>query len=312
MWAAPSEPLPIESADSIRAIASPAWLVSGTRADGIVRVINHGTDHAVEGTPSSDSPLYARLGYSTATIPPLDEASWRNPFDQTVALVHADGRSTHRSGMRASVPYLDDDGVGVAGSTWVAHWLDATPTAQRHGGGLPGTLAPAGDLEVRSLVRAAWEVRLVRVNGLAAGAAATGIRVGGWPIAGDDPEAHLAEGGATVGNGRLTSGIRMLRGAGTARVERVSDSSPLGATTGIPLIELPVTVGSWIAVLVTLSGEPVDDSRASIELAADADTLTVAVTWPDGLRTTHHLTDPQPVATTPVATTVGHQDRAQG
>ena len=65
-------------------------------------------------------------------------------------------------------------------------------------------------------------------------------------------------------------------------------------------------------MLVTLTGEPVDDSRASIELADDADTLTVTVTWPDGLRTTHHLTDPQPVVTTPVATTVGHQDRAQG
>ena len=55
---------------------APGWMVSGTRADGIVRVVNHGTDHAVEGATVADSPLYARLGYSTATSPLLDDSGW--------------------------------------------------------------------------------------------------------------------------------------------------------------------------------------------------------------------------------------------
>ncbi len=119
VWSAPSAPLPIETDDFVRAIAPPAWIVSGTRDDGIVRVVNHGTDHAVEGTPSADSPLYARLGYSTATFPPLDDASWRDPSDQTVTLRDAAGRSTHRSGMRAIVrgDRLPTASVS-AGSTW--------------------------------------------------------------------------------------------------------------------------------------------------------------------------------------------------
>ncbi len=48
-WTALEQPLPIERADAVRAIAAPGWLVSGTVADGIVRVVNHGTDHSREG-----------------------------------------------------------------------------------------------------------------------------------------------------------------------------------------------------------------------------------------------------------------------
>ena len=308
VWSAPAEPLPIETRDSIRAIAAPAWIVSGTRADGIVRVINHGTDHAVEGTPSADSPLYSRLGYSTATLPALDEASWLNPLDQTVALLDAAGRATHRSGMRASAPVVGSDGVGVVGSTWQAHWLEATPTSHRHGHGLPGNLVHAGDLEVRSLVRGAWEVRLVHVTALAGDGAAAGILVSGWPVAGSDPVASINDTGATVGNGRITSELRMLVGEGSARVERRADSSPLGATTAVPIVDLPVAVGTWSAVLLGLSGTSSDDpSLASIDLADAGGDLAVSVTWPDGQRTTHRSPDPRTAATT-----AGHQDRAQG
>ena len=308
VWSASAEPLPIETGDSIRAIAAPAWIVSGTQADGIVRVVNHGTDHAVEGIPSADSPLYARLGYSTVTLPALDEASWLSPLDQTVAFLDADGRATHRSGMRASAPVVGPDGVGVVGSTWQAHWLEATPTTHRHGGGLPGDLVHAGDLEVRSLVRGAWEVRIVRVTALASEATVTGILVGGWPVAGDDPVATVVDDRATVVNGSITSELSVLLGAGSARVERRADSSPLGATTAVPVIDLRVTVGAWTAVLLGLSGTSSDDlSLASIDLADVDGDLAVNVTWPDGQRTAHRPNDPRAVVTT-----AGHQDRAQG
>jgi hypothetical protein len=238
----------------------------------------------------------------------LDEASWRNPIDQTVALVDPAGRTTHRSGMLAMPPVIDGE-VGIGGSTWAAHWLEPAPTAYAHGSGLPGRLLRAGDLEVRSLVRGAWEVRLVRVTGLAGAAEATGIQVGGWPIAGDVPTAETGADGAVVGNGALRSELRLLLGSGGARVELRADSSPLGAISAAPVIDLPVSVGDWSAVLLTLSGvnEAIGGPRASVELAdADGD-LAVHVVWPDGLATTHRLTDPRPVTMT-----VGHQDRAQG
>ncbi|MEP6479255.1 MAG: DUF2264 domain-containing protein [Rhodoglobus sp.] len=307
VWSAPTAPLPVETGDSIRAIVAPAWIVSGTRSDGIVRVINHGTDHAVEGTPSADSPLYARLGYSTATFPALDEESWLNPIDQAVAILDAAGRATHRSGMRASVPFVGPDDVGVVGSTWRAHWLDATPTDHRHGHGLPGRLTHAGDLDVRSLVRGPWEVRLVRVIALASDARATGVRVGGWPLAGDDPVEDLVGDRALVRSGGLRSAVHLLAGDGTTGVERRADASPLGAVGTIPFVDLPVAVGSWSAILVTLSGSSIGDTRAAIDLADEHGDLAVTVTWPDGQRTTHRINDPRTVVAT-----VGHQDRAQG
>ena len=73
MWTAPAEPLPVEAGDTLRAVRSAGWIVSGTRADGIVRIVNHGTDHAAEGSLVGDSPLYARIGYSTATSPLVDQ-----------------------------------------------------------------------------------------------------------------------------------------------------------------------------------------------------------------------------------------------
>src|SRR2546423_981554 len=79
VWSAPAEPLPVQAGDTVRVVRAPGWVVAGTRADGIVRVVNHGTDHAVEGAESADSPLSARLGYSTATAPLLDEGAWDTP-----------------------------------------------------------------------------------------------------------------------------------------------------------------------------------------------------------------------------------------
>ncbi len=50
VWSASPEPLPVETADQLRVIAAPGWIVSATRDDGIVRVLNHGTDHGIEGS----------------------------------------------------------------------------------------------------------------------------------------------------------------------------------------------------------------------------------------------------------------------
>ncbi|KUL27887.1 DUF2264 domain-containing protein [Actinoplanes awajinensis] len=199
VWTAPGEPLPIERGDVSRAVTAPGWLISGTRADGIVRVVNHGTDHAYEGQPGADSPLYARLGYSTATAPVLDESGWIAPVDQSVTLIDRAGNTTHRAGMRTLVVQ-----EGLAGSRGPVHWIRADDSGPDHGSGRSGTAERAATLTVFSLVRGPFELRLARVDDVAGDPDTLRLRVGGWPVAGRGDAAVIGATVTATGNG-LTS-----------------------------------------------------------------------------------------------------------
>jgi hypothetical protein len=260
VWAAPSEPLPVETGDVLRAVRAPGWLIAGTRADGIVRVINHGTDHGEQGVPGGDSPLYARLGYSTATAPVLDESGWTDPIDQSAVLVDAAGRHSHRTGMRTLAVRVEG-GVGVAGSVAEAHWLDPEPPGRDHGAGRAGTLRRAGRITIFSLVRGAWEIRLVRVDDPSP--EAVRLRVGGWPVTGDV----------------LTSRITPVLGGGETGSTEHDDASPLGNPVRVPWTGHPVPE-SWIALLVELSTHPAQ-ARCHVEIHQ----ARVRVVWPDAVLT---------------------------
>ncbi|MFF1527941.1 DUF2264 domain-containing protein [Cellulomonas sp. NPDC058312] len=272
VWTAPEEPLPVEQADTLRAVRAPGWLVAGTRADGIVRVVNHGTDHALPGSTAGDSPLYARIGYSTATAPLLDDAAWTDPLDGSVVLLDAAGRASHRTGFDVVGEPRTADGVGVAASRARAHWLTPAASQEQHGSGLAGAASPAGTLFVVSLVRGPWELRLVRVED--AVPAAVRLRVGGWPV-----------------TGALVSAVDVLRGGpATSGVDRRTDAGPLGDPVHVPWAEVAVDPGTWVAALVTLAGTPVP-STATLAVDAATATSTAAVTWPDGLVTRTDLPD---------------------
>lgn len=292
VWTTPEEPLPVEQRDAVRAVRAPGWLVSATRADGVVRVINHGTDHAVEDAAIGDSPLYARLGYSTATSPVLDESGWVNPLDQSVALVDEEGRATHRTGMHLLTVHVNGDGVGAAGSRTLAHWVDPDPGHRDHGGGRAGTSSPAGHLTVYSLVLGPWELRLVRVDDLAGGvdAAKLRLRVGGWALAG---AATATSGGGVVSvtGAGLTSRLEGVRGGGTAGATAVPDGGPLAGGLVVPWVDHPVRPGAWVVVLTELSGNRAVTTRRAcrVVLGEDADGLDVAVGWPDGASTVTRL-----------------------
>jgi hypothetical protein len=259
VWTAPPEPLPIDRGDVLTAVEAAGWLVSGTRDDGLVRVINHGTDHDVEGGTGGDSPLYARIGYSTGTAPLLDEAAWVDPVDQSVVLVDSRGRHSHRSGFR-SLGARVDGGVGVAGSTGVAHWNEPAADRPDHGSGWPGTAEAAGELTVFSLVRGAWEIRLARVD------RAARLRMGGWPVTGE-LASHLVP--------------LAVSGPATGGEDTFADAGPLGGPTRVPWLEWQVAPGEWVGALVALNRDP-----APLTAAADIDHgLEVRVTWPDGVHT---------------------------
>lgn len=291
VWAAESQPLPSEEGDQLFAVRPAGWVVSGTGADGLVRITNHGTDHAREGSLVGDSPLYARIGYSTATTPLLDEQGWLAPLEQAVTFVDGTGRSTHR----AAMTLLDtrvEGGVGIAGSRAAAHWLVPSPTTTEHGSGRPGTVDPVGTLTVFSLVRGAWEVRLVRVDGLvdSTDADRLTLRVGGWPLVGT-ASLTSAHGAPAVTCGDLTSNLASVVGEARSAVVTRPAAGPLGDPSHVPTLSYPVRVGAWVAALVGLSGAgSTQDERCRAELIELAGSLDAVVTWPDGVRTSNRLT----------------------
>ena len=72
LWTATEEPAPGEGPDRVLALPAPGLLVQSTRADGIVRLHNHGSDHIRPHEGESgvrDDPHYSRQAYSTRTGP---------------------------------------------------------------------------------------------------------------------------------------------------------------------------------------------------------------------------------------------------
>jgi hypothetical protein len=313
VWSSAEEPLPVERGDGVRVISAPGWLVSGTRRDGLVRVLNHGTDHAREGDGTGDSPLYARLGYSTATAPALSEPAWTSPLDQSVVLLDERGRATHRTGMRTLRAELAGD-AAVGASVARAHWLDPRPGGPDHGSGRPGTATDAAALTTLSVLRGAWEVRCVRVDPLPgaprAAAAAVRLRLGGWPLAGKTTEevqateaVEAVEGIGGIGGpagesvragartARLASAVVAFEGFDAAGTEAEHDASPLGGHALTPWLSGPVTPGRWYAAAVGLHGRTGDeDQRPHVRLHGEV----VETVWADGIRTTVGLPHPEP------------------
>ncbi len=297
VWTTPAEPLPVQTGDAVTAVRAPGWIVSATRSDGIVRVTNHGTDHALPGSRVGDSPLYARLGYSTATSPLLDAGAWTHPLEQSVTVLDPSGRASHR----AAAELLDvrvQNGIGVAGSVASAHWLAPDPRQVDHGSGIVGLADPVGRLTVWSLVRGSCEVRLARLDQVAAGVdpARLVLRIGGWPLIDADQPADTAE----LTDGRLISRLRPVIGRADAAVVTSTDASPLGRVAVTPTLSFAVGVGDWVATVVELTGVRTDVVEPAVALTEEGDLLTVAVTWPDGVATTTHLTGIRGAAGAPV------------
>jgi hypothetical protein len=273
-------------------------VVSATKADGVVRVCNHGTDHAVEGSMAADSPLYARLGYSTATFPLLDERSWKAPLDQSVALIDRDGDLTHRCGMHTSHVGVDSSHgvmVGVAASRQESHWVDPEPQQENHGSGYAGRGTPAGSLTVVSLLRGPWEVRLVRIEQLAehVDPADLRLRVGGWAVSGSDPATASDATGATADGAVVRSRIRALTPVLQAAVDVVADASPLDALTATPWLAFSPRVGGWTVSIIELTrrdtNSQYDLTTCAVAIGGDEPRADITVSWPDGVETNHSL-----------------------
>ncbi|MFJ8360853.1 DUF2264 domain-containing protein [Streptomyces sp. NPDC093984] len=169
LWTAREEPAPAEEADRVLALPAPGLLVQATRADGIVRLHNHGSDHVRphEGEfAAEDDPHYGRQAYSTRTGP----TALGNIPDNHLS-VEVEGRGTVR---RRVHPLGAGDGDGWG---WAASWHRPVFAA-----GPP--MVPGLRVESVTVVRGRYELRVHRVIGAPDGARVTHT---GWATGPEEP-----------------------------------------------------------------------------------------------------------------------------
>ena len=97
VWTAREAALPLDEHDQIRAMPAPGFLVQATKHDGLVRLLNHGSDHGAEGDPH-----YNRLAYSSRTGPEFTDERLDNHIslagERTRIERIADGHSWWQAG----------------------------------------------------------------------------------------------------------------------------------------------------------------------------------------------------------------------
>ncbi|WP_165831727.1 DUF2264 domain-containing protein [Brachybacterium endophyticum] len=295
VWTAPEEPLPVERGDGVSVLRAPGWIVSRTRADGIVRVLNHGTDHARQRSEGLDDPLYARLGYSTATSPQMlpgaatpagpdgavgdgEQASDGEmvcdgvvePRDATVGLVDPVRGWSHRTGfetlvLRGEGAGTGEGGIGIAVSRQRCHWpSDDRGEPEDAGPAVAGAGREGPELLVGTLSHGPDTVLLVRSPG---GTGGLPIGVAGWPLCGDRVDVEpdvVAAMGATASTRRadgslLRSSLTILRGEGRVRARRAGQVAPLGPEYAVPeaMVDPPGPgPGGVVVLLMRLAGSP--------------------------------------------------------
>lgn len=319
VWTDIEEPLPLEVTDDLRVVKSPGWIVSGTKADGIVRVLNHGTDHATPGDMRGDAALYARAGYSTATMPALAGIGAIEPVDNVIALLDESGRLSSRTGLETlllevivgdrgddvasgaatSSPGPVANEVAVAFSRVRAHWVEPADLDYDHGGPVEGAVTLGPWLTTGSVAKGPWEIRLGRVDGIRrdGGAGVNGssdlpdaagsscghvMRFSGWPLSGDTP-CEASE--STTTNAALLSEVRDVVGLPVSGTMRCQDVSPLGPETAIPWRSTDghARFGEWYVALVRLAGNTESAASAAVPTVSLEAQSRLRVAWPDGV-----------------------------
>ncbi|MGW1847000.1 DUF2264 domain-containing protein [Streptomyces sp. NPDC001966] len=272
VWAARELPLPVEESDQYTALPATGWLLHGTRDDGIVRLVNHGSDHnppydeSADPSEGTDDPHYARFAYSTATAPEAAPHAVARAVDGHLALLAPDGTPSPR---RRIHPLRCEDRVA-------ASWYAAR---------LPGDDHPYR-IETTSVLHGPWEFRVHRVEA-PEGAV---VREGGHAVA--HTERPFALSGPDWALARTADGLSSVLiglhgwdgGIEGAAVARDVQSNAYGPHSAIPYLRSgPHPGGRSIHVsLVALSRDAVHPEalRDAVRVRAGADS--VVLTFLDG------------------------------
>ncbi|MBN1174932.1 MAG: DUF2264 domain-containing protein, partial [Micromonosporaceae bacterium] len=319
VWTATEEQLPLESREVALALPAPGWLISGTRADGIVRVVNHGTDHQDDQRPTADDPGYARYAFSTHAGPEYGVQAGNSPVDNHIALIDEAGAVSHRSAIvPLGVKHAPGSGSLVGMSRHRARWLVEPLAAPNVWPPAPVNLRAGPIVTTASVLRGAIEVRIARVDadaspgagagavagGAAAGAVAGGgavgagygpwtLRFGGFALADATPPESLIVNSLAVARRAdgLTSGISGLRGLEAAAVCPERGGNAFGRCSAVPTVSTrgPVTPGEVVAAAVIITGDPAISVEtipgllpAITVTTADGGGEMVVIRWPDG------------------------------
>ncbi|MGY0020064.1 DUF2264 domain-containing protein [Streptomyces sp. YJ-C3] len=264
VWTERELPLPVEQSEQYTALPAPGWLLHGTPHDGIVRLVNHGSDHnPLDGT-AADDPHYAKLAYSTATAPESAPHAWARTVDNHLALLAPDGTPSRR---RRIHPLT----------------CEGRRASSRHDAQLPGS-DEEFPIESTSVLHGPWELRVHRVQAPAGCA----VREGGYAVA-DTARPHAEQGpgwALTRTETGLTSAVVGLYGwdeeTGIAREVEANAHGPHSATPFLRATRHPGGTSTQVT-LVALTRDVVHPQalRESIECAVDADGQ-VRITFPDG------------------------------
>ncbi|MER7245019.1 DUF2264 domain-containing protein [Kribbella sp. NPDC000426] len=288
VWTVRESALPLDERDQLRPMPAPGFLIQSTKHDGIVRLLNHGSDHGGEGDPH-----YNRLAYSTHTAPELTEAP-----ERTVSAGCAgggegaggagqvgDGRGVAHAG-RAQV---SDCGWGHLDNHLSLFGADGLLEQRRSirrlrvTGGQAASWWEAGEarFEVVSVVWGRVEVRCVLVDGPEGV-----VRHGGYAVAGVERPQVSATGmwAQATRVDRLTSVVVGLHGYDSAAVRRGLDSNAFGPHSATPYLEAQHD-GRGARVLVSavvLSGDTVWPEAVAESIDVAVDGLDVRLRFADG------------------------------
>ncbi|MFE7115449.1 DUF2264 domain-containing protein [Streptomyces sp. NPDC057654] len=254
VWTDRELPLPVEESDQYTALPVPGWLLHGTRSDGVVRLVNHGSDRwrpDDEHGTYADDPHYAKLSYSSATAPESAPHAWAHTVDSHIALVSAAGVPSRR---RRIHPLTC---TGRTASSWHTAELPGDPRAHR--------------IETTTLVHGAWEIRVHRVDG----PPGAGVREGGYAVAcAEPPKAESGAGWALSRTaGGLVSTVVALHGWSGSGVHHEAGASAFGPHSATPYLTFPGHPGGR-TVHVTL----VALTRGGVDPRALRDAISVTVT----------------------------------
>lgn len=210
VWTAIEETPPAYASDVVRTLSAPGFALSRTSDDGIVRLVNHGSDHApalVEG----DEPAYSRIAYSTITAPVF---TGTDIWDNHATVIDEAGRPGRRASFRR-LPRA----VGSA-SAFHPVWEEESDED------LAVLVTTASTLD------GPWELRVHRVR--QRGHRVSSLRVGGYALAGDPgTEPQVTARGIVDARG-AHSALLPLIGFPTSGVRTVRDASPFGNIALIP------------------------------------------------------------------------------
>ena len=253
VWTADETPLPVEADDFVRPLRAPGWVAWGTKADGIVRVANHGSDRH----PNYDKgmlPHYRRLAHATAAGPDLGDGC----FDNEVVLGDSPvRRRIHRVGQGRSVFYPRE--------------MDKEHSFSER-------------VEVASVVRGRVELRVVHASSPVSSA----ITLWGWSVADDaaaGPAVSTGDGWAMAENAfGLITYVRALYGfSAQAGVDEREGANPYGEHSAVPwlIAQTGEPVEQLYAALVVLTGEPLDPEEPIATAEAEFGRA-LRVVWWDG------------------------------